>query len=215
MTTKSGSKNGTDWLVDQARNGDAEARRKLMERHRGRLRNMVSLRLDPRLAARVDPSDVVQEALAAAYPRLDDYLRDRPLPFYPWLRQFAWDCLVQLHRRHVTARRRSVKREQVWQPGLSSESVMRLSTRLLAPGSSPSDHMIRRELRDRLQAALAKLAPNDREVLVMRNLEQMPAAEIAAVLGIKEGTVRVRHLRALERLRALLDLEGEDDEEEL
>ncbi len=181
-----------------------------MARHRARLRQMVSLRLDPRLAARVDPSDVVQEALAAAYPRLDDYLRDTPLPFYPWLRQFAWDCLVQAHRRHVTARRRSVTREEVWQPGLSSESVLRLSERLFSRGSSPSNQVIRDELRDRLKIALSKLAAHDREVLVMRNLEQMPPAEIAAVLGIKEGTVRVRHLRALERLRTLLDLEGKE-----
>jgi RNA polymerase sigma-70 factor, ECF subfamily len=210
MTTKSG-RSDTDWLVEQARSGDAEARKRLMERHRTRLRQMVSLRLDPRLAARVDPSDVVQEALAAAYPRLDAYLQDPPLPFYPWLRQFAWDCLLQLHRRHVKARRRSVTREEVWQPGLSSESVLRLSRRLIALGSSPSNHVIREELRDRLQAALVKLSPNDREILVMRNLEQMSAAEIAAVLGIKEGTVRVRHLRALERLRALLDLEADEE----
>jgi RNA polymerase sigma-70 factor (ECF subfamily) len=209
--TKGSGQVDTDWLVEQAHRGDAEARTGLMERHRARLRQMVSLRLDPRLAARVDPSDVVQEALAAAYPRLDDYLRDPPLPFYPWLRQFAWDCLLQLHRRHLTARRRSVTREQVSTPGLSNESVLKLSQRLLSRGSSPSNHLIRQELRDRLQAALVKLAPGDREILVMRNLEQMPAAEIAAVLGIKEGTVRVRHLRALERLRALLDLEDQED----
>jgi RNA polymerase sigma-70 factor (ECF subfamily) len=209
MTRDSG-KSDTDWLVEQARKGDTEARKSLFERHRPRLRQMVSLRLDPRLAARVDPSDVVQEALATAYPRLDEYLRDPPLPFYPWLRQFAWDTLLQLHRRHVAARRRSVTREEAWQPGLSSESALRLSQRLLSRGSSPSNHVIRQELRDRLQAALAQLAPNDREILVMRNLEQMPAVEIAAVLGIKEGTVRVRHLRALERLRALLDLEEEE-----
>jgi RNA polymerase sigma-70 factor (ECF subfamily) len=209
--TKASGKVDTDWLVEQARNGNAEAKKGLFERHRPRLRQMVSLRLDPRLAARVDPSDVVQEALAAAIPRFDEFLRDRPLPFYPWLRQFAWDCLLQLHRRHVTARRRSVTREEVWEPGLSAESVLRLSERLLSRGSSPSDNLIRQELRDRLQAALAKLSPNDREILVMRNLEQMPAAEIAAVLGLKEGTVRVRHLRALERLRVLLDLDGEED----
>ena len=171
---------------------------------------MVSLRLDPRLAARVDPSDVVQEALATAYPRLEEYLKDPPLPFYPWLRQFAWDCILQVHRRHIAAHRRSVTREEVRQPGLTSESVLRLSQRLLSRNSSPSGQIIRKELRDRLQAALAKLTPNDREILVMRNLEQMPAAEIAAVLGIKEGTVRVRHLRALERLRNLLDVEEEE-----
>jgi RNA polymerase sigma-70 factor (ECF subfamily) len=208
--TRGSGKVDTDWLVEQARLGDAEARTGLMERHRARLRQMVSLRLDPRLAARVDPSDVVQEALATAYPRLDDYLRDPPLPFYPWLRQFAWDCLVDLHRRHVTARRRSVTREEVATPGLSSESVLRLSQRLMSRGSSPSNRMIQQELRDRLQAALAKLSPNDREILVMRNLEQMSAAEIGAVLGIREGTVRVRHLRALERLRNLLEVGGEE-----
>jgi RNA polymerase sigma-70 factor (ECF subfamily) len=200
----------TDWLLEQAMKGDRQARDGLIERHRKRLRQMISVRLDPRLAARVDPSDVVQEALAAAYPRLDDYLRERPLPFYPWLRQFAWDALLQLHRKHVAAERRSVTREAAWQPGLSSESVLRLSHRLLAPASSPNSKLIRQELRDRLEAALAKLAASDREILVMRNLEQMSAAEIAAVLGIREGTVRVRHLRALERLRSLLDLEGEE-----
>jgi RNA polymerase sigma-70 factor (ECF subfamily) len=209
MVSKAGS-SGTDWLVEQASKGDAEAKARLFERHRPRLRQMIGLRLDPRLAKRVDPSDVVQEALAAAYPLLDDYLRDRPLPFYPWLRQFAWDSLLQLHRRHIAAHRRSVTREEAWQPGLSSESVMRLSQRLLAPGTSVNAALLRKELHDRLQAALAKLTSSDREILVIRNLEQMSAAEIGAVLGIKEGTVRVRHLRALERLRSLLDLEEEE-----
>lgn len=203
-------KSSTDWLVEQASKGDARARDQLMQRHRPRLRQMVSLHLDHRLAARIDPSDVVQEALAAAYPRLDEYLRDRPLPFYAWLRQFAWDCLLQLHRKHIGAGRRSVKREEGWQPGLSKESILKLSQRLVAPGRSPNSELIRRELRERLEAALAKLSPNDREILVMRNLEQMTTAEIAALLGIKEGTVRVRHLRALDRLRTLLDRGGEE-----
>jgi RNA polymerase sigma-70 factor (ECF subfamily) len=203
-------KSGTDWLVEQASKGDARAREQLMQRHRTRLRQMVSLHLDHRLAARIDPSDVVQEALATAYPRLDEYLQDRPLPFYAWLRQFAWDCLLQLHRKHIAAGRRSVNREEAWQPGLSSESALRLSQRLTAPGGSPNSEFIRQELRERLKAALAKLSPNDREILVMRNLEQMTTPEIAAVLEIKESTVRVRHLRALDRLRTLLDREREE-----
>ena len=209
MTMRSG-KMDTDWLIEQARKGHAEAREGLFQRHRSRLRQMVSLRLDPRLAARVDPSDVVQEAMAAAYPRLDEFLRERPLPFYPWLRQFAWDALLQLRRRHVAAERRSVTREEAWQPGLSSESVLRLSHRLFARESGPNSKLIRQELRERLEAALAKLSANDREILVMRNLEQMTTPEIAALLGIKESTVRVRHLRALDRLRTLLDREREE-----
>ena len=81
----------TDLLLDRAASGDSAARQQLLERHRRRLQKMISLRLDRRLAARVDPSDVVQEALADAGRKLDDYLRDRPLPFYPWLRQLAWN----------------------------------------------------------------------------------------------------------------------------
>ena len=71
-------------------------------------------------------------------------------------------------------------------------------------GASPSQALIRNELRERLRAALEQLAPHDREILVMRNLEQLPIAEIAEVLGLSEGAVKVRHLRALRRLRTVL-----------
>src|SRR5437660_3654438 len=102
----------TDFLVAQARQGDASARQELLVRHRSRLRRMVTVHLDRRLAARVDPSDVVQEALAEADQRLSDYARNRPIPFYPWLRQLAWDRLIDLYRRHVQAGKRSVRREE-------------------------------------------------------------------------------------------------------
>ncbi len=87
---------------------------------------------------------------------------------------------------------------------LPDDSVVRLARRLLAHGSNPSQALIRDELRERLRAALEQLAPHDREILVMRNLEQLPIAEIAAVLGLTEGAVKVRHLRALQRLRSVL-----------
>src|SRR5579872_1163031 len=101
----------TDQLLEQAEAGDRAAVNQLLIRHRSRLRTMVRLRLDPRLAARVDPSDVVQEAFIEAHRRFDRYVRDRPLPFYPWLRQLAWDRLVHLHHRHLTAEKRTVRRE--------------------------------------------------------------------------------------------------------
>src|SRR5262245_15592899 len=107
----------TEHLLERAAAGDGAARAQLLQRHRRRLRRMVAVRFDPRLAARVDPSDVVQEALAEAAATLDGYLRERPLPFYPWLRQLAQRRLLDLHRRHVQARRRSVTRE-VGLPGL-------------------------------------------------------------------------------------------------
>src|SRR6516225_4151532 len=91
----------TDALLAQASLGDAAAGHELLSRHRDRLKRMVAVRLDRRLLARLDPSDVVQEALAEAARRLPDYLRQRPLPFYPWLRQLALERLIDLHRHHV------------------------------------------------------------------------------------------------------------------
>lgn len=199
----------TDELLRRAEYGDGQARQAVLVRHRERLKQMIAVRLDRRLAARVDPSDIVQDVLLEAARELDDYLRQRPVPFYPWLRQLAWDRLIELHRRHLHAKRRSVKREQPLAPHLSDESAMQLADRVLARQSSPSDRAIRSELRTRVRTALDQLGERDREVLVLRHLEHLSTREIAAVLGIREGTVKVRHLRALERLRALLESEGE------
>jgi RNA polymerase sigma-70 factor (ECF subfamily) len=192
----------TEELIERARNGDGAARQQLLVRHRDRLKHMVLLRLDRRLAARVDPSDVVQEALADAAGQLSEYLREQPVAFYPWLRRLAWEHLVQLHQRHLHAGKRSVRREERWE--LPEESALELAGRLLGSGTSPSRHVLRQEQRRRVQAALDQLAERDREVLVLRYLEGLSTRETAAVLGIREGAAKVRHLRALERLRGLL-----------
>jgi RNA polymerase sigma-70 factor (ECF subfamily) len=201
----------TEHLLGRAADGDDAARDELLERHRHRLRRMVAVRFDPRLAARVDPSDVVQETLAEAAAQLNRYLKERPLPFYPWLRQMAERRLIDLHRRHVQARRRSVTREEAG-VGLSDQSALALAERLYGRPSSPSAGLHRQERRDRVRAALAALGAQDREVLVLRILEGMATREAAAVLGISEVAVRSRQVRALERLKGFLGrdfLEGE------
>src|SRR3954454_6317188 len=167
-------------LMLRADGDDGEARQLLLARHRARLRQMVALRLDRRLAARFDPSDVVQEALADAGQALSEYLRHRPLPFYAWLRRFAWDRLVELHRRHVLAQRRSVEREEPWAATWSDPSAVALADHLVANGTSPSHRVYREELREQAQAALAQLPPRDREVLVLLYMEELTAAEIGA-----------------------------------
>jgi RNA polymerase sigma-70 factor (ECF subfamily) len=201
----------TEALIERASRGDPSARQQLLARYRDRLCRMVAIRLDRRLAARLDPSDVVQEALLDAARQLSGYLRDRPLPFYPWLRRFAWEHLVKLHRRHLAARKRSAAREERQALALPDESALELAQSLAAPGTSPSNHVLREELRARVRAALARLPEGDREVLVLRHLEQLSTGEIAAVLGISEAAVKMRRTRALERLCGLLGVRpGED-----
>ena len=194
----------TEELIRRTGAGDRGARGALLERHRARLWRMIALRLDPRLAARVDPSDVVQDVLAEADRRLDRYVRKRPLPFYPWLRQLAVDRLADQHRRHLGAGRRSVAREENEAWGLPDASAEELMDRLLAPGDSPSAAVRKDETRDRVRAALEAMAEQEREVLILRYLEQLSAREVGAVLGITEAAAKKRALRALLRLRELL-----------
>ena len=193
----------TDDLVTSAASGDPDARGRLLDHHRDRLRRMVALRLDQRLAARLDPSDVVQNALAVATARLDDYLARRPVPFYLWVRQIAWEQLVKAHQRNA-AGKRAVGREEP--PPLADASVRALADRLAASATSPSRRVLRSELRVRVRAALDALPPAAREVLALRHLERLSTAETAAVLGCSEGAVKIRLLRALQRLRDQLDM---------
>jgi RNA polymerase sigma-70 factor (ECF subfamily) len=194
----------TEQLLDKADAGDVAAVNQLLAGHRSRLRAMIRLRLDPRVAGRIDPSDVVQEALLEAHRRLGDYLRDRPLPFYPWLRKLAWERLVHLHQKHLVSGKRSVGREIEFTPLLSGDSVAILARRLIASDNSPSHQVLQAELQARVRTALERLSETDREVLVLRFMEQLSVEEIGDVLGMGESAVKMRNLRALERLRSLL-----------
>lgn len=198
----------TDQLLDLAANGDSAAATELLTRHRDRLRRMVQLRLDRRLAPRLDPSDVVQEALVEAHKRLAGYAQSRAIPFYPWLRGLAWERLLDLKRRHLLAQRRSVYRETATLD-LSGDSKMILVERLAAASATPSDDAIRREVNARIERAIENLPPRDREVIVLRHLEELGFSEIVAVLGISEDAVYSRYRRAIERLhRALHEGDG-------
>ena len=135
----------TEQLLDRAARGDSSATEQLFDRHRERLLRMVTVRLDRRLSARVDPSDIVQETLGQAARKLSTYLRKRDLAFYPWLRQIAADHLTQTHRHHIQTQARSIHREEPWVTELPDESVVNLARKLVARSTSPSGSVIRRE----------------------------------------------------------------------
>ena len=160
-------------------------------------------RLDERLASRVDPSDVVQDVMTLACRRLSEYLEGARFPFYPWLRQIAWDRLVDIHRRHLHANKRTVRQEVSLE--LSEASAVQLAQRLVSSQTGPTKHLLRKELRARVRALLARLADGDREVLVLKHLEELSNSECAAVLGTSVEAVKKRYLRALARVRSLMD----------
>jgi RNA polymerase sigma-70 factor (ECF subfamily) len=147
----------------------------------------------------------VQETLAEATRRLPKYAQNGSVPFFLWLRQIAWDRLVDLTRQHVVAQKRSLDREEAVEIGLPDHSAMQLAGQLTSGGTSPSGRVVREELRERVRSALDALAPGDREILILRHWDQLSISEIATVLGLSEGAVKMRRLRAAEKLRKLLD----------
>ena len=191
----------TQRLLEEARAGAPGAVNRLLGRHRAYIGRFVELRLDPQLRARVDPSDVVQEAQMEAARRLDGYLKDAPLPFRLWLRRIAQDRLLMLRRHHRGAGRRTVTREAA----LPEESSLEFARQLLAAGTSPSARLAASELAHRVQQAVAQLPEADREIVLLRNFEGLSNQEVAQLLEIQPATASQRYGRALLRLRKLLE----------
>jgi RNA polymerase sigma-70 factor (ECF subfamily) len=195
-------------LLRRASERDESAVGPLLDCYRDRVRKLVTSRMDRRLSARVDPSDVVQETLLEAGRRLPEYLREPAVAFYPWLRGLAVDRLIDLHRRHVGAQGRSVGREEPLGAPTPDGPARDLAALLVDSWTGPGQRAEREEQRQRVQDALGRLDPCQRELLTLLYYEELPPAEVAAALGVTDRTARRRHREALERLGTLL---GETD----
>jgi RNA polymerase sigma-70 factor (ECF subfamily) len=191
----------TGELLEQARSGDAAALEELFARHREQIRRAVALRLDRRLAGRVDVSDVIQETYLEAARRLPEYLSRSDMPFALWLRWLARERVLSLHRQHLFADKRALGREV--QP-LPVDSSAQFAAGLLGAGPSPSRAVAAIELAERLRLALEQLDDDERELLVGRHFELLSNRELAQLLGISEAAANKRYIRALERLRGVL-----------
>jgi RNA polymerase sigma-70 factor, ECF subfamily len=192
-------------LLNNAGHGDAGAVNALLDRHREALRNMVRARMDRKLERRVDASDIVQDVLVEANTRLQDYLKDPKIPFGLWLRQIAQDRIIDVHRRHRVAARRSLDREQAMHaPALGDRSSLELAAQLRDPELTPAAATLRKELQARFLEAIDRMDEEDREILLMRHFEQLTNTEAAELLGLTPPAAGMRHLRALRRLREIL-----------
>jgi len=189
-------------LLTRAADGDAAALEELFSRYRKRLKRMVRLRLSRHLQGRLDDSDVLQEAYLEAAKRLPEYLQERPLPFFLWLRHITGQKLIDAHRRHLGAKMRDAGCEVSLHRGaMPPASSASLAAQLLGRLTSPSQAAIKAETRIRVQEVLNSMDPLDREVLALRHFEQLNNVEVAESLGINESTASSRYLRALKRLK--------------
>ncbi len=192
-------------LIECARAGDVRALGTLLDRHRDRLRRMVQMRLDVRLRARIDPSDVIQDAFVEVSKRVDEIPRRKEMPLFLWLRLLVGERLVVLHRQHLGAQMRDVRRQvSLYHNALPEPSTAAIAAHLLGQHTSPTEAAVRAERALRLQEALNTIEPTDREVLTLRHFEQLSRAETAQVLGIEESAAGKRYVRALKRLKEIL-----------
>lgn len=199
----------TALLLQRALDGEPGALGDLLMRDNERLTRVVKFRMDPRLRGRVDASDVVQEAFLEATTRFDEYKRDAKMPFFLWLRFLTMQQLCALHRRHLGVQARDVSRDISLFNGPSPEITSAvLAAQLIGKLTTPSQAAIRAETRLRLEEALNSMEPIDREVLAMRHFEWLSNQETARLLGIAESAASNRYVRAVKRLRFILDGSG-------
>jgi RNA polymerase sigma-70 factor (ECF subfamily) len=196
----------TDDLLRRAKAGETAALGELFAHYRDRLRQLVRLRLDRRVAGRLDPSDVLQAAYLDVARRFPEYAAAPTVSFYVWLRALTGQRLIDLHRQHLGAQMRDAGREvSLYRGALPQASSASLAQQMLAGLTSPTQAAVRAEMQIRLQDALNSMDPIDREVVVLRHFEELTNVEAAHVLGIDISTASKRYIRAIRRLKVILD----------
>jgi RNA polymerase sigma-70 factor (ECF subfamily) len=201
----------TEQLLKQAIKGDDSAVNQLMDRHRNSLRQLIRMRLDQKIQKRVDVSDVLQDVLVEANRRLMRYLNNPIMPFHLWLRQIAKDRIIDAHRRHRVSAKRSIDREQqMVAPRGYDQSSIHLASLLGDPQLTPAASALQKEMARKVEAAIAELEPKDCEIIVMRHYEHLTNQEIGQALDLTEPAASMRYLRAIRRLKAILQNDADE-----
>jgi RNA polymerase sigma-70 factor, ECF subfamily len=194
-------------LLRDAKSGRVQSLGELLEQYRNYLRILASTQLDRRLRQRLNASDLVQEAMMAAYRDFHDFRGDSEGEFISWLRQILANCRNRAIETHLQARKRDVRREFAQPAALANDMGDRLSPLDLVAdqGGTPSEIFRRGERASLLTEQLAKLKPEYQEVIVYRNLQGLSFDEIAERTGKKSGCVRMLWLRAIERFKKVCE----------
>lgn len=193
-------------LINRVIRSDVDALAEIFAIFQPRLWRMVNFRLDRRLQGRVDADDVLQEAWLKAVDRIEHFLKDASRSIFIWFRMIVSQTMIEIHRRHLGAEKRSAAKETSTRSGWSSASTsFSLTHQLLGHMTSPSLAALRAELSTQLDTALNSMSPIDREVLALRHFEELSNRETAQVLEMSEQAASARYVRAISRLRHVLE----------
>lgn len=172
----------------------------------GRLKRIVNFRLDYRLSGRVSESDVIQETYVRAAKRIDSFLAKDDMPFFVWLRLEVNQKLHEVHRHHFGAEKRDIRKEiKFGQNAETGQTSMALAAHIVAQLTSPSRLIERAEQIAILEKTLSEMNELDREVIALRNFEELSNIETAKILEIEPAAASKRYLRALKRLREIME----------
>jgi RNA polymerase sigma-70 factor (ECF subfamily) len=174
-----------------------------LEAYRHYLRLLAGLQLDAQLRGKLDPSDVVQETLARAHEKRDQFRGTTEAERAAWLRQILANQLAAAVRRFLAAGKRDAGREQSLHAALEDSSA-RLERLLAADQTSPSDAAVRHEELSRLAAALASLPDDQRQAVELHHLHGLPIEALAAAMARSESAVGGLLRRGVKRLRELM-----------
>ena len=193
-------------LTVRLRSGDVKALAELFAKHRDRLWRIAGFRLPDRLRTRVDPEDVLQEAYLAAARRLEHYGAEAKFSPFVWLRMIVNQTLIDTYRRHVGAKMRDLEREvHIEACRYAQATSASLAIHLVGHQTSPSQAAARAELLSQVEQAMESMDPIDREVLALRHFEELTNGEVAEVLGIQQKAASIRYVRAMRRLKTVLE----------
>lgn len=192
-----------DWLP-ALQQGEKTALSECFAEYRPRLERIAEFRLNRRLLARIDSDDVLQEAFMAASRRLPHCDTTSRETVFVWLRMILHQTLIDLHRQHLQAAGRDLQRE-VRADAIEPDTSGCIASQLVSQISSPSMSLKREELNERLRLALNQMEEKDREVLALRHFEELTNGEVARVLNLSVKAASIRYIRAMKKLKVLME----------